>query len=333
MDLQDNEGGGRLAAVTGVTGFIGGHLAGELTRRGWRLRVLARSMPRFPGPRFPGPRLHGLAGPPVEVVQGSLSDPRALRDLVEGADAILHLAGAIKGSNRNDFMAANAEGTAALAEAWRAHAPEARFLYLSSMAAREPGLSHYAASKHAAEQRLRDIGAGAEWSILRPAVVYGPGDRETLRIFRAASGPVQPMLNSADARLTLIHVADLVRAMAAMLAAGLAPGCHEVTDARHDGYSWDELARAAAAALGRAAHPLQVPKGIIRALGLAGDVAALGGVAGMLTSQKVREILHRDWRSDPAGQPPASRWRPEITLDQGFAEAVAWYRAAGWLRH
>ena len=76
MDLHDEAGGGRLAAVTGITGFIGGHLAGELTRRGWRLRVLVRQMPR----------LQGLAGPPVEVVQGSLSDQGALRDLVGGAD-------------------------------------------------------------------------------------------------------------------------------------------------------------------------------------------------------------------------------------------------------
>ena len=277
-----------------------------------------------------------MAGPPVEVVQGSLSDPSALRDLVEGADAILHLAGAIKGRNRNDFMRVNAEGTAALAAAWRAAAPEARFIHLSSMAAREPGLSHYAASKYAAEQRLRAIGAkigtGADWCILRPAVVYGPGDRETLRIFRAASAPVQPMLNGSDARLTLIHVTDLVRAMAALLAAGQPSGCHEVTDARHDGYSWDELARAAASALGRVARPLHVPNSVIRALGLVGDAAALGGMAGMLTSQKAREILHRDWRSDKASQPPADQWQPEITLDQGFAEAVAWYRAAGWLR-
>jgi nucleoside-diphosphate-sugar epimerase len=252
--------------------------------------------------------------------------------LVAGADAVVHLAGAIKGRNRNDFMAANAEGTAALAEAWRAHAPDARFIYLSSMAAREPGLSDYAASKHAAEERLASIGAGSDWSTLRPAVVYGPGDRETLRIFRAASAPVQPMLNASDARLTLIHVTDLVRAIAALLVDGRAPGCHEVTDARHDGYSWDELARAAASALGRAARPLHVPASVIRALGLVGDVAALGGMAGMLTSQKAREILHRDWRSDPASQPPASRWRAEITLDQGFAEAVAWYRETGWLR-
>jgi len=321
MNQQGRDGGGRLAAVTGVTGFIGGHLAGELTRRGWRLRVLARSMPKFPG----------LSGPPAEVVQGSLSDPSALRDLVAGADAIVHLAGAIKGRNRNDFMAANAEGTAALAAAWRAHAPDARLIYLSSMAAREPGLSHYAASKHAAEERLASIAAGADWSILRPAAVYGPGDRETLRIFRAASAPFQPMLNGGDARLTLIHVADLVRAVAALLAAGPAGACHEVTDARHDGYSWDELVRAAAAALGRRARPVRVPASVIRALGLVGDAVAMGGMAGMLTSQKAREILHCDWRSDPASQPPASQWQPEITLDRGFAEAVAWYRAAGWL--
>ncbi len=332
MDRHGKDGGGRLVAVTGITGFIGGHLAGELIRRGWRLRVLVRQMPRFPGPRFPEPGLQGLAGPPVEVVQGSLSDPQALGVLVDGADAIVHLAGAIRGRNRHDFMVANAEGTAALGAAWRAHAPEARFLHLSSMAAREPGLSHYAASKHAAEERLRAVGAAADWRILRPAAVYGPGDRETLRIFRAASAPVQPMLNGGDARLTLIHVTDLVRAIAALLAAGRAWGCHEVTDARHDGYSWDELARAAAAALGRTARPLPVPASVIRALGLVGDAAALGGMAGMLTSQKAREILHRDWRSDPASQPPASQWRPEVTLEQGFAEAVAWYRAAGWLR-
>jgi nucleoside-diphosphate-sugar epimerase len=321
MTLQDKAGGGRLAAVTGVTGFIGGHLAGELSRRGWRLRVLARSMPRF----------SDLAGPPVEVIQGNLSDRKSLQGLVAGADAVLHLAGAIKGRNRAEFMAANADGTAALAEIWRAHAPDARFIQLSSMAAREPELSHYAASKHAAEERLRAIGGGADWCILRPAAVYGPGDRESLRIFRAAAGPLQPMLNGADARLTVVHVTDLARAIAALLDGGAAGNCLEVTDARPEGYSWDELARAAADAMSRDARPIPVPGMVIRALGLFGDAAALGGVAGMLTSQKAREILHSDWRSDPASQPPASLWRPEIGLDQGFAEAVAWYRAAGWL--
>ena len=321
MDLQGEDGGGRLVAVTGITGFIGGHLAGALARRGWRLRVLARSMPLTPG----------LAGPAVEVIQGSLSDRAALRALVTGADAVVHLAGAIIGRTRADFMAANADGTAALAEAWRDFAPDARFLHLSSMAAREPELSHYAASKHAAERRLGAVANGANWCILRPAAVYGPGDRETLRIFRAAAGPVQPMLNGDDARLTVIHVADLARAIAALLAAEQLAACHEITDARHQGYSWDELARAVAAVMGRRARPLRVPAIAIRSLGLLGDAAALAGVAGMLTSQKAREILHSDWSSTAASQPPTSLWQPEIDLDTGFAEAVAWYRAAGWL--
>lgn len=317
METED-EGRGRTAAVTGVTGFIGGHLAAHLAARGWKVRALARSMPRM-----------GTGGP-VELVGGSLNEPHALKTLVEGADAVVHLAGAIKARNREEFMRANAGGTGALAGAWRAHAPEARFVLVSSMAARASELSNYAASKRAAEERLAE--GGGHWSILRPAAVYGAGDRETLRIFRAAAAPVQPMLNGPEARLTLVHVADLVRAVEAMLESGASGTLHEVADARHEGYSWTELAEAAARALGREARPVKVPGAVVRALGRIGDAAAAFRAApAMLTSQKAREILHGDWSSHPSRQPDPALWRPEIGLEQGFAEAVGWYRKAGWL--
>ncbi len=321
-----------LVAITGATGFIGGHLAAELAGRGWRVRALVRSMPRW----------HGLAAPPlVEAVPGSLDDAAALEDLVAGSDAVVHLAGAIKGRDGNDFLRANADGTAALARAWAARAPGARFVKVSSLAAREPSLSHYAASKRAAEERLAEIAAsidaagGGRWQVLRPAAVYGPGDRETLGLFRAAAGPVQPMLGGPRSRLALVHVADLVRAIAALIEAELAPGMpgiHEVADHRPEGYSWEEIARAAAAALGRPARPLRLPGPAVRALGLAGDAAARLGVRPMLTSGKAREILHADWGSAPGRQLPPEIWRPRVPIDAGFAEAVAWYRAAGWLR-
>lgn len=313
---------GRVAAVTGVTGFIGGHLAAELARRGWHVRALVRRMPRW----------NRLAPAPVEAVLGSLEDAEALEAFVEGADAVVHLAGAIKGRSGDDFLRANAEGTAALARAWTAQAPEARFLQLSSLAAREPDLSAYAASKRAAEERLAEIGAGRRWLVLRPAAVYGPGDRETLALFRAAAGPVQPMLGKNGARLALVHVRDLVRAIAAALEADLTPACHEVTDHRPEGYAWEEIACAAAHALGRRPRPLRVPAAAVRALGLAGDAAARLGAWPMLTSGKAREILHGDWGSATERQLPRDLWRPEVALDEGFAEAVAWYREAGWLR-
>lgn len=322
MDRRESDGGDRVAAVTGVTGFIGGHVVGELARRGWRVRALVRSMPRW-----------AEAPPaPVEIVLGHLGDAGAVAELVAGADAVVHLAGAIKGRRRADFMRANAEGTATLAQAWQAEAPGASFVHLSSMAAREPGLSHYAASKRAAEERLRQTAPEARWHILRPAVVYGPGDRETLRLFRAAAGPVQPMLNRGAARLTLVHAADLARAVGALIDAEAPAGVHEVTDARREGYAWEEIAAAAAAALGRRARPVPVPAPVVRMLGYMGDVAARAGVVPMLTSQKAREILHADWGSDAARQLPSPIWEPRLALAEGFAEAVAWYRAAGWLR-
>lgn len=314
-----------LVALTGVTGFIGGHLAAELHRRGWRVRALLRSLPRW----------HGAEPAPVEAVLGSLAEPDALERLVAGADAVVHLAGAIRGRRRADFMRANAEGTAALARAWAAEASGARIVLVSSLAAREPGLSPYAASKRAAEERLREIAASGRWQILRPAAVYGPGDRETLNIFRAAAAPVQPMLGARGARLGLVHVTDLARAIAAAIEADLDPGIHEVTDARHEGYLWEEIATAAAAALGRRCRPVRVPAAVIRALGLVGDATArLHGPATLtagLTTGKAREILHPDWGSAPERQMPPVTWRPGIGLEQGFAETVAWYRMTHWL--
>ncbi|MDH3667451.1 MAG: NAD-dependent epimerase/dehydratase family protein [Paracoccaceae bacterium] len=311
----------RLAAVTGITGFVGGHLAGALARRGWRIRALVRSMPRF----------DAIPGPAIEVVQGSLADSEALGRLVEGADAVIHLAGAIKGRGRADFLRANAAGTARLVEAWRDHGFVSHFVYLSSMAARVPELSQYAASKSAAEAELSRIDADAPWSILRPAAIYGPGDRETLRIFRTANGPVQPMLNDAEARVTAVHVDDVTNAIIALADRPISGRVFELTDGNYSGYSWRQLTSEAARALGRGPRTVKLPNFAVRALGLAGDAVGVAGGEAMLTTPKAREILHPDWGSDPADQPPPELWQPKTSLSEGFAQTVAWYREHGWL--
>ncbi|MCL5775963.1 NAD-dependent epimerase/dehydratase family protein [Limibaculum sp. FT325] len=311
-----------VAAVTGATGFLGPHVLSALAGRGWRLRMLARRAPAIE------------AGPePVEVVPGDLADPAMLRRLVEGADAIIHLAGTVRARRPADFDAANTEGTARLAETWRQVAPGAHFVLISSMAAREPHLSPYAASKRAGEARLAAIaGEAGGYTILRPAAVYGPGDRETLAVFRAADMAVQPLMNGPAARLCLIHAADVGAAIAAAAASPPGGAVFELSDARHEGYGWAEIAAVAAAALGRTARPLRVPPAVLAALGLAGDAAtALGLGTGMLTSAKRREMQHPDWSSRPAAQPPADLWRPVVPLAEGFRQTVSWYRAHGWL--
>ncbi|MEM7240118.1 MAG: NAD-dependent epimerase/dehydratase family protein, partial [Pseudomonadota bacterium] len=102
----------RLAAVTGATGFLGGHVLQSLVAEGWRLRLLVRRDPRLE-----------LGPDPVELVPGDLHDRDALSELVAGADAVIHIAGAIKARNRADFMSINRDGTREVAAAWDAHAP------------------------------------------------------------------------------------------------------------------------------------------------------------------------------------------------------------------
>lgn len=310
-----------LAAVTGATGFIGRQLVPALAQSGWRLRLLLRRDPVVPEWRHLQP----------EIVAGALDDAAALARLVAGADAVIHLAGLIKATTRRRFFEVNRGGAAAVASVTARLAPRAHFLLVSSMAAREPGLSDYAASKRAGEAAAR-AALGSGLTILRPPAVYGPGDRETLRFFQLARRRYVPVPGSADARAALIHVHDLARLLVAL--AGTAPGgaVLAAADARPEGYRWDEVLGAAARAVGNEAPRLvHAPGALLRAVALVGDLARLFGTASMLNSQKLRELRHPDWSVPRAQLAQIPGWAPSFDLDSGFEDAVAWYRRAGWL--
>lgn len=310
-----------LVAVTGASGFIGRRLVPELAHRGLRVRLLLRHDPIVPEWRMIRP----------EVVAGGLDDTQALASLVEGADAIIHVAGLIKAARRAEFFAVNRDGAARLAAIARAGAPAASFLLVSSLAAREPALSDYAASKRAGETAVLDA-LGARATVLRPPVVYGPGDRETLRFFQAARQPVVPVVGAPGARAALMHVQDLARLIATL--AGMVPSGSVLAaaDARPAGYAWDEVMAAAARAVGNAAPRfVRLPGALLRAVALAGDLARLAGRPAMLHSQKLRELRHPDWTVSPAELALPPGWTPGFDLAGGFADAVGWYRREGWL--
>lgn len=311
----------RVAAVTGATGFIGRHLVPVLVQAGWQVRVLLRRDPVVPEWR----------SLPLEVVPGALRNTDALQRLVEGASAVIHVAGLIKAAKRDEFFAINRDGSAELATITRALAPDAHFLQVSTIAAREPALSDYAASKQAGEAAVREI-LGARVTVLRPPPVYGPGDRETLLFFRMAQHKLVPLLGSRESRAAMIHVGDLVRLLAAL--AGSAPQGRVLTaaDARPAGYSWNEVLGSAARAVGNPAPRfVRAPHALLRTVALAGDLGRRFGSANMLNSQKLRELRHPDWSVAAAEWAQAPGWQPQFDLDAGFADAVRWYRHAGWL--
>ncbi len=306
-------------AITGATGFLGRHLVGAFAEAGWTVRVLAR--------RDPVAAFGTMAG--LEVVPGDLDDEGALRALCHGADVVIHAAGLVKAQRDSDFQRINADGSDRLARAALSVAPKAHVLLVSSLAAREPQLSPYAASKLAGEVAMA-ARLGDRLTIVRPTAIYGPGDRETFALFSAAArGRTLPVLHP-EARITLVHVADVAQAMLAL--AGGSPRSTPVAicDDRPRGYIWTELTAAAAQAVGCQPRTFRLPDTVLRMAGTLSEMSRLYGRSPVLTAGKAREILHRDWSLSPEERGP-SLPPTAFPLVQGFANTVAWAQSAGWL--
>jgi nucleoside-diphosphate-sugar epimerase len=307
---------GRLAAVTGATGFLGQHVVRALADDGWGVRILAR---KDPISAF-------WTGITPEVVPGDLGDAQALSRLCDGADLVVHTAGLLFGAD-DDLRRVNVEGVRALAQA---AAAVPRVIHVSSLVAREPGLSSYAATKRAGEDLALSL-LGDRVTVVRPPAVYGPGDRETLRLFQlAATSPFLPIFDS-RARIGVVHVQDAARQIAALAASSPGTGPFALADARPDGYGWRELMATAAEAFGRRSQLVQVPASTLH--GVAGIVALANSWRknkAMITFGKVRELTHLDWGVRPNERVTRAPV-PDFDLLSGFRQTIGWYRSQGWL--
>lgn len=298
-------------AVTGGTGFVGAHLLDAALAAGHTVKALTR---REQPPRDS-----------VEWIAGDLDDRAALHALVTDVDAMIHVAGVINAPGPAGFERGNVEGTLAMLSAATAGGVQ-RFVDVSSLAAREPKLSLYGASKAKAEQLVER--SGLDWVIVRPPAVYGPGDRETLELFKMARGG-QIYMPPAG-RLSLIHVDDLARLLLA-LAEPTAPAklVIEPDDGRAGGWSHREFGAALAEAVGVPARTISTPRFLL-AIGSRLD-RLLRGNRAKLTPDRVAYFCHPDWVATPRLAPAPELWQPQIPTEQGLRQTADWYRAAGWL--
>lgn len=313
----------RLVAVTGATGFIGQHLVRRLAASGHRLRLLVRTLPSAL------PASDSL----IELQPGDLRDRAALERLVEGADVVLHLAGAIKALAEADFRAVNVDAVTTLAGATASHAPpDAHFVLLSSLAAREPALSAYAATKRAGEDALSALGPAQRRSVVRAPAVYGPGDRETLLFFKAAARGWSMVPSGPAGRVALIHVHDLCAALAAMVDRPPPDGAYEIDDGTEGGHTLVRMADVAAEVLGRRVRIAKLPSQALGGYAAVQQLAArMRGRPAIVSAGKIRELLHPDWSVRDRRLAEWLKLGPAIDLRAGFAETVDWYRSHGWL--
>ena len=298
-------------AITGGTGFVGSHLVEVALAANHSIKALTRR--------------EQLPREGVEWISGDLSARDALEKLVDDADAIIHVAGAIGGQSASQFEIGNVAGTLAMLAAATAGGVR-RFVHVSSLAAREPKLSLYGGSKCRGEELVHS--SGLDWAIVRPPAVYGPGDRETLELFRMAK--LGLMLMPPKGRVSIIHADDLSRLLLA-LAGPTAPGniLVEEDDGKQGGWTHREFARALAAAVGTKAAVISAPGALLRLAARADQL--LRGEKAKLTVDRAAYFSHRNWVVEPKRACPPKLWRPQVDTIEGLRETADWYRAQGWL--
>ncbi|MDX2915285.1 NAD-dependent epimerase/dehydratase family protein [Streptomyces griseiscabiei] len=203
--------------ITGAAGFTGRRAAAEAARRGAALTLMShhRTLER------PGPG-------PMRSVRADLADPDSLRGVCEGVDVLLHCASLIGGTPQ-DSHTVNARGTAALvAEAQRSGV--SRIVYLSTASVYGRGVFRGALPAdlerrpRSATSRTRALAEDAVLAaggfVLRPYLVYGPGDAWVVpglvRLLHALAGGTSGW----DARLSVISVTELA---GLLVGVGLAP--------------------------------------------------------------------------------------------------------------
>ena len=303
----------RTVALTGATGFVGSATLDAALSKGLSVRALTRQTSHL--------RDRG------EWIKGTLEDTAALASLCEGADAVIHIAGLTSTRNTARFEGANVTGTANLLEAAKA-VGAARFVFVSSLSAREPGLSEYGASKARAEALVKD--SGLDWTIVRPPAVYGPGDKDMFELFRAAKFGFVPVPPKGST--SIIHVEDLARLLIALAPVNpVTKGqTYEPWDDNAFGYEHKELARMIGVAVGNSqvtAAPL--PPTVMR-LGAQLD-GFLRGNKAKLTEDRVGYMLHPDWVCDMKKAPPLSVWQAVWDGEGGLKMTAEWYKEQGWL--
>ncbi len=318
--------------VTGATGFVGGHLVDVLLADGHLVSALVRNPSKAPE----------LVRKGVTIIAGDLMRSDRLAEACRGREVVYHLAGSIAGRNQAEFDAVNRDGTARLVDAATA-AGTPRLVLVSSLAAAGPTVpgrpvadgnasnpvTQYGRSKLAGEAMVK--ASSVPWTILRPPAVYGPGDREMLRVFKAAALGIAPVFGTGAQQLSLVFGPDLATAIAI---SGTSPGtvggtfypCHP------EAISSRNLVAMAGAASNTQVRVIGIPEPIGRVILWMTDRAArLVGRATVLSYDKAAEFFAPAWLADPRSLTAATGWAASHDFRTGSRVTVDWYRHNRWL--
>lgn len=306
----------RLVTVFGGSGFLGGQAMRELARLGWRIRVAVRK-PNNAHDLRP----LGDVGQ-IQLMRCDVTRQADVEAALRGADAVVNLVGTF---NTRRFRALHVDAVRFIAEGCAANGIQ-RLVQISAIGADPKSPSAYGRTKAEAEAIVRTHVPGAV--ILRPSVVFGPGDGFLNRF--AAMGamtPVLPLIGGGETRFQPVYVGDVAQAIARSVDTP-AYGGRTFELGGPEVYSFREILEL----IGRETHrerilaPLPFP--VARALGSIAQLTELFGLPAPLTRDQVLMLQRDNVVADGAEGLAAFGVTP--TGVEGIAPSYLWlYRRGG----
>lgn len=333
--------------VTGASGFVGSHLVEALAARGDTVTCLVRRTSRIE----PLERLG------VRLVYGEVNDPKSFAEAVQGQDVVYQVAGLTRVLRREEFYRVNGEGVGVVAEACAKAAPSPPVLVVvSSLAAAGPArqgrplteddppqpISHYGRSKLAGERAARRWADRVPITIVRPPIIFGPGDRACLEWFKCIQRFRLHFVPGWHRRLySWIHIADLVQLLLLAAEQGERLRASEAPEHQSEGIyfadsgehpTFPEMGRKMAAALGCRVALCYIAMPVLWTITAGIEaVSRLRRKPNYVNFDKIREAAAGHWICSAEKAAHQLGFAPGATLDQRLRETVAWYRQAGWL--
>ena len=317
------------AFVTGATGFIGSHLCEELIKRGYDVTCLVRETSN----------LKWIDTLDLQRVKGDCTDKDSLCHVLHNFDYVFHLAGLTKSSSDDAYFSINAKGTENLINAVAEKNPQLeRLIYISSLSAAGPSkngtpvdekvdpspVSNYGRSKLEGERAILKHKDTIPVTIIRPAAVYGPRDKDFLVLFRMIKKGIFP--DWGKSFYSFLYVDDLIQGIIR---------CAERKEAEGKTYFMsentvhtnEEVMKLISSALNARALRLKVPKFVIPFCSFIGDKTH----AGIINKDKMKEFVHSHWICNARKLREELGFTPRVVIKEGMKWTADWYRIHKWL--
>lgn len=323
-------------ALTGASGYTGGHILTRLLARGDSVKALVRE----------GSLAPALTSSRVEVVRGVLGNSDDAQRLVAGCDAVMHIAAVYRTAGHPDsyYRDVNVVGTQKLLEAAVASGVR-RFVHTSTVGVhgdvKNPPADEtspispsdiYQETKAEADALAREFGRthSLEVAIVRPGAIYGPGETRLLKIFRSIARGRYAVVGQGTPHYHLVYIDDLVDGFLRALDRAEAAGETFIIAGPHS-ISQDDLAREVAKATGGSVWPFHIPAWPIQRLGDVFEAVCIPlGIEPPLYRRRVDFwVKNRSFSIEKARR--LLGYEPKVEVADGIARTARWYRENGWL--